>query len=133
MSDANVTLVQNLYSAFGRGEIATIVKAATADCRWEVVGRRSDFPTLGRFQGQAGVGSFFEAVGQHLDFKEFSPAEFYPAGDKVFVLGRYAMTIRKTGKPMASEWCHVFTIRDGKVAGFREFTDTAQVADAYRG
>jgi ketosteroid isomerase-like protein len=28
---------------------------------------------------------------------------------------------------------HVFTIRDGKVAKFREFNDTAQFAEAYRG
>jgi ketosteroid isomerase-like protein len=28
---------------------------------------------------------------------------------------------------------HVFTIKGGKVTAFREFTDTAQFAEAYRG
>jgi ketosteroid isomerase-like protein len=28
---------------------------------------------------------------------------------------------------------HVFTIRGGKVVSFREFNDTAQFAEAYRG
>jgi len=28
---------------------------------------------------------------------------------------------------------HVFTIKDGKVTDFREFTDTATFAEAYRG
>ena len=76
---------------------------------------------------------FFASVAEHLDFSEFTPKEFYPSGDKVFVLGRYAMTVKKTGLPMASDWCHIFTIREGRVTAFHEFTDTAQVAEAYRG
>ena len=55
------------------------------------------------------------------------------AEDKVVVWGRYAWTMRKTGRPVASEWLHMFTIRDGKLAGFDEFTDTAQFAEALRG
>lgn len=133
MSHANLNLVQSLYAAFGRGEIATVVNAVSADCVWEITGRKSDFPAFGAFNGQVGVKSFFDSVGQQLDFKEFSPVEFYPTGDKVFVLGRYAVAVKKTGKSMASNWCHIFAIRDGKVTSFREFTDTAQIAEAYRG
>jgi ketosteroid isomerase-like protein len=132
MSEANVTLAKNMYDAFGRGDIATIVKAVAPDISWQIIGRASDFPTLGARNGPSGVQEFFATVAQHLDFSEFSPNEFYPVGDKVFVLGRYAMTVKKTGRPIASDWCHVFTIRDGKVTAFREFTDTAQAAEAYR-
>ncbi len=49
------------------------------------------------------------------------------------MLGDYAITLKKTGKKMASDWVHVFTFRDGKVAAFREFLDTAAAAEAYRG
>jgi hypothetical protein len=133
MSDANVALVKSLYDAFGRGEIATIVGAVTPDISWEIVGRRSDFPTFGKFSGPAGVQEFFGAVGQHLEFSEFSPNEFYAAGDKVFVLGRYAMMNKKTGRPIESDWIHVFTLSSGKVKGFREFTDTAQALDTNPG
>ena len=132
MSDANVALVKTLYDAFGRGEIATIVGAAAPDVSWEIVGRRSDFPTFGKFNGPTGVQEFFGAVGQHLDFSEFAPKEFYVADDKVFVLGRYAMTNKKTGQPIESDWIHVFTLSGGKVKGFREFTDTAQALDINR-
>jgi hypothetical protein len=34
---------------------------------------------------------------------------------------------------VASDWVHVFTIRNRKVTKFREFNDTAQFAQAYRG
>ena len=132
MDNANVGLVQSLYAAFGRGEIATIANAMAADSTWEIVGRASDFPTLGLRRGAEGVQSFFQTVGEHLDFAEFSPKEFYAAGDKVFVLGHYKMTVKSTGKPLESDWIHVFTVHNGKVTAFREFTDTAKAAEAYR-
>jgi ketosteroid isomerase-like protein len=133
MSQADVALVQSLYAAFGRGEIATIVNAMSPECSWDVVGRQSDFPTFGMFKGRAGVQAFFAEVGQQLDFSEFSPKEFYAADDKVFALGHYAMTVKKTGRNVASDFCHIFTLRNGAVVTFREFTDTAQAAEAFRG
>jgi hypothetical protein len=48
-------------------------------------------------------------------------------------MGHYAWTIKKTGRKVAADWIHVFTIKDGKVTAFREFTDTAQFAEAFRG
>ena len=127
-----ITLVKSLYAAFGKGDIATIVAAVTADVDWVSTGRASDFPTLGPRKGQSGVGEFFRDVGSNLAFSDFSPREFYATGDKVFVLGSYAMTVKKTGKPVQSDWIHIFTIAGGKVKAFREFLDTARAAEAYR-
>jgi ketosteroid isomerase-like protein len=133
MSNANITLVQGLYAAFGRGDIAALVAGASPDIDWVVNGSRSDFPTLGAWKGQAGMQQFFDSIAEHQDAKAFSPQEFFAADDRVFVLGHYEWTIRKTGRTVASDWVHVFTIRDGKVAKFREFNDTAAFAQAYRG
>jgi len=132
MSNANVTLVQSLYGAFGRGDIGTIVDAVTPDVHWESTGRRSDFPTLGIRRGQNEVREFFDTVGKELKFSEFTPKEFYAAEEKVFVLGHYTMTVSRTGKLVDSDWIHVFTIRNGKVTAFREFLVTAQAAAANR-
>jgi uncharacterized protein len=128
-----IALVKSLYAAFGKGDIPTIVAAVTADIDWESTGRASDFPTLGPRKGPNGVAEFFSAVGSNLTFSDFSPKEFYAVGDKVFVLGSYAMTVKKTGKPVQSDWVHIFTITNGKVKVFREFLDTARAAEAYRG
>lgn len=133
MSDANIAFVQNLYAAFGRGDIAKVAAACTPDVDWQLVGLRQHYPTFGAWRGAAEVTRFFQVVSDIEDFQEFNPKEFHAAGDKVFVLGSYAITVRKTGRGIASEWCHVFTLRDGRVAAFREFMDTAQAAAAYRG
>ena len=82
--------------------------------------------------GTAAVQQFFQQVAENQEFSEFLPQEFYAADDKVFVLGRYAMKVKKTGKAMTSDWVHIFTIADGKVKTFHEFLDTARAAEAYR-
>jgi ketosteroid isomerase-like protein len=133
MGNANVTLVQGFYAAFGRGDIATIINGIAPKATWEIVGRKADFPTLGTRHGPDGVKTFFDDVGQHLAFTDFSPKEFYAVDDKVFVLGHYAATVKKTGRSLACDWIHIFTFDGGKVTQFREFTDTAQAAEAYRG
>jgi len=133
MSQADVSLIQSLYAAFGRGDIATIIAALTPDVDWRLNGSRSDHPLLGSWQGQKGVQAFFDELAQVQDFSEFSPREFFDAGDRVFVLGHYAATMRKTGRKAACDWLHMFTLRGGKVVAFLEFTDTAEFARAWKG
>jgi len=133
MSDANITQVQDLYAAFGRGDIESLLAALDPQVDWQAVGRHSDFPTLGPCKGVKQVEEFFQRVAENEDFSEFSPREFYAAEDKVFVLGTYTMKIKKTGKSVATEWAHVFTLKGGKVVRFREHTDTAQLAAAFAG
>lgn len=132
MSNANVTLVQSLYAAFGRGDIAPIIAAMAPDVTWTVNGRSKDYPLLGTWKGPKGVQQFFQGVAEHEKATDFSPREFFAADDRVFVLGHYAWTILKTGRAVASDWVHVFTFQNGKVAAFREFNDTAQFAEAFR-
>jgi uncharacterized protein len=133
MSTANISFVQSLYAAFSRGDIAAIIKALAPNVDWNVNGRRKDYPLLGGWKGSGEVQEFFQGVAQHEEAVDFSPRKFFAAEDRVFVLGHYVWKIRKTGRTVASDWVHVFTIRNGKVAAFWEFNDTAQFAEAYRG
>ncbi len=133
MSNANVDLIQSLYAAFGRGDIATIVNALSSDVDWNVNGRHKDHPLIGTWKGPGEVQKFFQGIAEHQESTEFSPREFFAAEDRVFALGHYAWKMRRSGRTVASDWVHVFTIRAGKVVGFREFTDTAQFAEAFRG
>ena len=132
MSQDNVTVAKNAYAAFQRGDMDALLGAMTADVDWTLAGRREDFPTLGDWKGKAAVRDFFATVADTMEFSDFSPREFCACDDKVFVLGHYAATIRRTGRPAASDWVHVFTVRGGKVTRFRELTDTASFAAAWK-
>src|SRR5438309_1550641 len=98
MSDLNVKLVRSIYDAFKRGDVETIVNAASPNIHWEITGRKKDFPLLGVRKGQQGVQDFFNTLAETQDVSEFSPREFYAACYKVFVTGHYGWKIRKTGR-----------------------------------
>jgi ketosteroid isomerase-like protein len=133
MANSDVSLIQSLYAAFGRGEIAKIIAALAPDVTWEVVGRSSDHPLAGKRQGAAAVQEFFDTLAKIQEATDFSPREFHAADGRVFVLGHYGWKFRNTGRTVETDWIHVFTVKDGKVVQFREFTDTAKFAEAYRG
>ena len=132
MSAANITTTMSLYQAFARRETGTIVNACVPDVEWHSGGRKEDFPVFAPRKGRAEVEAFFSDVGSTLEFSEFTPRDYYCDRDKVFVMGTYTATVKKTGRRASSEWIHVFTFRDGMVSKFREFLDTASFADAYR-
>ena len=131
MSEAGISLIKGMYESFGRGDIAGVIAGLTADIHWRVNGERSVYPLLGVWKGTDEVKKFFAGVAELEHFSEFNPKEFYAAGDKVFVLGRYAGKIIKTGRSFASEFVHVFTLRDGKVCKFHEFNDSANFVAAW--
>ena len=49
----------------------------------------------------------------------------------MLVLGRGRFRVKTTGGTWACEWAHAMTVRDGKIASFREYTDTAAIAGAF--
>jgi len=132
MSDANIAFVQSLYAAFGRGDIAFILSNVTPDVSWDMTGRPEDYVRFGAHDGAAGVQRFFELLVENEDFTEFQPTEFRAAGDKVYVLGHLSLRMKKTGRSVTTDWIHIMTLKNGKVAAFKEFLDTAQFVAASR-
>jgi ketosteroid isomerase-like protein len=133
MSNDNIAYVQNLYAAFGRGDVPAIVAGCAPDIEWQSGGSSDHFPAFGTRSGPNGVAEFFRLVGETNEFNAFTPRGFHASGDTVFVLGHYSITLRKNGRRIDSDWVHIFTIANGKVTKFREFLDTAAAADAWRG
>ncbi len=134
MDNPNIEVVEAAYAAFGKGDIAGVIALLTPDVFWESVGNPADFPALGPKRGIAAVEEQFKTLGSLLSFQSFAPQQFFAAvPDTVFVLGHYDRTVIKTGKKADSDFVHVFVIRNGKIASYREFQDTATLVDAWRG
>lgn len=133
MSEAqNTKVVQDAYAAFGRGDIPALLGYMTDDVQWQpVIGTGKHVPFAGERRGKAAVAEFFKIVGETEDFQQFEPREFVAQGDKVVALGHYRAMTKSTGRTFDSPFVMVFTLRDGKVAAFREFTDSAAVNAAF--
>jgi ketosteroid isomerase-like protein len=127
----NAKIVQDAYAAFERGDVPAVLASCSADVQWMVPGDPELIPAAGRHEGVSGVATFFSTLAQTQDVESFEPRQFIAQGDTVIALGDYRWRIKKTGKTFASPFAHVFTVRDGKVVAFHEFSDTAVVRDAY--
>jgi ketosteroid isomerase-like protein len=127
----NTKLVQEAYAAFGRGDVQSILDSLDDSVVWlGVYGAGPQVPTSGERRGKAAVGAFFKQVAEHVNFSKFEPKEFVATGDKVVALGHYTATT-SIGKSFDSDFAMVFTLRNGKVVRFQEFTDSAAVNASY--
>jgi uncharacterized protein len=77
------------------------------------VHRREEFEHYGK--------AIFEA----LEFQVFQPDEFIVGRDTVVVLGHERCLVRATGRVVEANWAQIFTLRDGLICKFREYSDTA--------
>jgi len=123
-TELNKQAVQEAYRMFQSGDVGGVVERCRDDCEW--TSPDSDLiPMSGTFHGKQGVAEFFSRMGGAMQPSRFEPQEFIAEGDKVVVLGQATWQIKTTGRSFDTPWVHVFTMRDGKIARFEAFADTA--------
>jgi uncharacterized protein len=125
---SNVQMVRDLYDAFGQGDVPAVLGAMDGDTQW-----REAEGNPYQMSGEAWIGpdailqNLFMKLGTEWDSFTVHPKDFHDAGDTVVVEGRYTGAYKATGKSLDAQYCHVFKIRDGKLATFQQFVDTAQM------
>ncbi len=129
---SNVQRVQQMYAAFGQGNIQAILDGLAPDVTWVADGPAS-LPFFGSRKGREQVAQFFHAVATHLEMQEFTPREFIAQGEQVVVLGYERARAVPTGRAFEGHWAHVFTFRNGQVVSFREYDNTAAIVEAFQG
>jgi ketosteroid isomerase-like protein len=126
MSEQNVMMVKSMYEAFGRADIAGVIAALDPQVEWleaENFIYADGNPFIGPQSVLEGV---FMRLGSEWEGFSVSPKEILDAGDTIISHGYYSGTYKKNGKSVRAQFAHMFTIRDGKVTKFQQYTDTAQ-------
>lgn len=127
----NTRLVQQAYDGFKTGNIQALLDTLSKEVEWQLPDIEN-VPFSGTRRGREQVGEFFAEVDKQQEVLEFELKEFIAQNDKVVVLGHYSWRVKSTGRKLAANWVHIFTVRGGNIARFQEFTDTAAAAAAYR-
>jgi uncharacterized protein len=128
----NTELVANLYAAFAKGDVQTILDHCADDVEWTLEGPEV-IPFAGERKGRAQVLEFFQALGGTQTNQKLTTETWVAQGDCVATLGRYSGAVKATGKAFDGPIAHFFTIRGGKVARFVNLGDTAAMVEAYTG
>lgn len=130
MNKQNIDLIQSIFEAFGRGDVAFIAARTTAGARWDFNVRDSGAPWHRPATGPAELPRFFSALADNVDFQRFEPRRFIADGDDVVVHVSLCYRVRSTGKVVDEDQLQWWRVHDGKVAALRHFEDTAQVLAA---
>jgi uncharacterized protein len=117
---ANVRVIEQAYAAFGRCDIPGVLALVDDDVDW--ISPRS-LPQGGEYHGMAGAVKFFETLGAAWSSLEIEVDDMGEVGDSL-VLGLVRASGTLTGGAQANfSGVHVFTVRNGKIVRFREYTD----------
>ena len=130
-SKANLQLVQDAFAAFAARDVEAVLGLLADDIEWH--GARSpEIPYGGFRKGKADAEKFFTRMGQSIEPEYFEAAEYIVHNERVVVVGREKFRVKKTGKHVVNEWAMFFTIREGKIARFQVYEDTAAVVAGFR-
>ena len=127
----NIGVVKQAYENFKTGNIEAILNQLSDDVDWRLPDIEN-VPFAGARRGRAQVAEFFSVLADAQDTRSFEPREFVAQGDKVVALGTYEWAVKASGRAYGGDWAHVFTVRDGKIAAFHEYMDTAAAQAAFK-
>lgn len=126
MSADNVAIIRKLYDAFAVGDVPGVLRAMSPSIVWN---EAENFPYAdgNPYKGPEAVANgVFMRCGTEWDGFTVTIDEILDGGETVVALGRYSGVYKTTGKAMNAQLAHVWRIRDGKIAQFQQYTDTAQ-------
>ena len=129
MSHENVEMVRGLYDSFGKGDVPSVLGQMDHAIEWNEAENfiyADGNPYVGP---QAVLEGVFMRLGTEWEGFSVIPEEWMDAGNRVVVLGTYAGTHRGTSKRVRAQFAHVWSLKEGRVARFQQYTDTKQFAD----
>jgi ketosteroid isomerase-like protein len=126
----NSKTIEALYGAMGRADIPFMIANFDPQIVWNeaenfVYADHSPYVGVDKLLG----GLFARLAGEWDGFAAV-PHEIVDGGETVVALGRYGGVYKATGVKVDAQFVHVFRFKDGKVATFQQYTDTAQFKDA---
>jgi len=121
-------VISGVYEAFGTGNIPAVLGAFDENIAWT---EAEGFMYGGTYVGpNAVLENVFMRLGTEWEGFSAVPHQIIDGGDSVVGLGTYSGKYLKTGKSMSVPFAHVWTLRDGKIVKFVQYTDTLVIANS---
>jgi uncharacterized protein len=124
----NAETIQQIYAAFGRGDVPFILNQLSDSVDWEYGADNSkNIPWLQHGKGKAAAQRFFESLAT-LNFTKFVPKHILEGENIVVGIIDLEATVLKTGKKITEEdEPHIWHFdASGKISKFRHRADTLQ-------
>jgi steroid delta-isomerase-like uncharacterized protein len=129
----NVAVVDGMYQSFAKGDIPAVLAAMDANIVWN---EAEGFPYSDRnpyIGPDAVLNGVFARIGEEWEYWKLNDIQLHDMpGNQILATLRYDAKHKQTGKVIDSQTAHLWTLKDGKIVAFQQFTDTKQAAEAVK-
>lgn len=119
-------IIRAFYDALSNGDAARAMALMADDIEWITMWH---YKVDGLGPQKVAEGLLVPLMAEWSAFA-LTPTEYIAEGETVVTLGRFVGVHRTSGKPVDAGYAHVWTVRDGRIARFRQYIDTLAVAQA---
>lgn len=119
-------IIRRFYESLHAGDAAGALGLMATDIEWTTMWH---YKVLGRGPARVAEGLFKPLTAEWSRFA-LEPDEYIADGNTVVSLGRFTGVHGTSGKTVEARYAHVWTVKDGKIARFRQYIDTLAIAEA---
>ncbi len=134
MREKNTATVQNLYAAFGKGDVPTVLSYLSDDVVWTDAGTAVGNLHTGVRRGKAAVSDFFKELNNSIAIEDFKVNDYIASGNKVVAAGHYKGKAKSTAKQVSTDFTMIWEFdQAGKISKHHIYLDTDNIAKALTG
>jgi uncharacterized protein len=129
----NLSVIDELYKAFAAGDIPAALSMMDANIVWnEAEGNAlaDGNPYVGPDAVLNGVFARLGADHEYFNLKDIKLHEM--SNDQVLATLRYNAKVKKNSNMYDAQAAHLFTLKNGKIVAFQQYTDTRKLDEAFR-
>ncbi len=130
-SPNNLTVIQELYNNFGKGDVPAVIAVLDANVIWNEA-EGNAWADGNPYKGpDAVLNGVFARVGSDYEYFKTANVQLHEmSNNQVLATMRYKGKLKKNGAVIDAQAAHYWTLKDGKIIGFQQYVDTKQLNDA---
>lgn len=125
MENAARSIVDKMFDAFSKGDVAKFVETVSEDTVWIYHG--TQVIPKGTYEGKEGARKFITGILNNTEIISFEPREFIIENNKVVVLGQEHQRVKRSGKELKQKWVQVYTVENDLITKMEEFASSEVV------
>ena len=126
-------VVESVYTLFAAGYVEGFAALMAPEIVWNEA-EGNPYADLNPYNGpEAVLTGLFARLLSDWDNFTATPNELVVEGNRVVVFGRYGQTWKPTGQVLDIPFVHSWTVEDGQLVAFHQYTDTNALVAAMAG
>ncbi len=125
MKSSAKTVIDEMFSAFGSGDVEKFVGTVSDDTVWIYHG--THIIPKGIFEKKEGIRTFMTNILDRTEIISFEPQQFIVEGNMVVVLGQEHQKVKRSGRELKQIWVQIYTVENDLITRMEEFATSEEV------